>query len=176
MSLASALPLPSRLSEARGNPIRELWDRLSRVPGGDRLFTRAVGLAAPYTASIGARVEVLRRGHAEVTLRDRRAVRNHLSCVHAVALVNLAELAGNIALAYSLPDDARFIVAGLDIEYLEKARGKLRAVVDCPVPPSSERCEYRVPVDIQNAAGRVVARATLRTLVGPKPAGRRQFV
>jgi len=46
-------------------------------------------------------------------------------------------------------------------------------VVDCPVPPSSERCEYRVPVDIQNAAGRVVARATLRTLVGPKPASRR---
>lgn len=90
------------------------------MPGGKRLFTRIVGMAAPYTASIGARVRVLRRGHAEVTLEDRRAVGNHLRCVHAVALVNLAELTGNVAIAYSLPDDARFIGSGLSIEYLQR--------------------------------------------------------
>jgi acyl-coenzyme A thioesterase PaaI-like protein len=166
----SPFTLPSSFAEARGNPIRDLWNRLSRLPGGARLFSRAVGMAAPYTASIGARVKVLRVGHAEVTLRDRRRVRNHLRCVHAVALVNLAELTGNVALAYSLPDHARFIVAGLEIEYLKKARGLLTATSDCPVPESSERREYRVPVEIRDRSGDVVARATLRSLVGPKRA------
>lgn len=160
--------LPSRFAEARGNPIRDLWDRVHRLPGGSRLFSRAVGLAAPYTASIGAHVKVLRVGHSEVTLRDRRQVRNHLRCIHAVALVNLAELAGNVAIAYSLPDDARFIVAGLEIEYLKKARGSVTALVDCPVPETSERREYAVPVSIRNREGEEVARAKLRTLVGPK--------
>lgn len=169
MALSSSIAgrLPS-LAEARGNPVRELWDRLRRVPGGNRLFTRAIGLAAPYTGTIGARVEVLRRGHSEVILQDRRAVRNHLRCIHAIALANLAELAGNVALAYSMPDDARFIVAGMDIDYLKKARGTIRAVVSCPIPETAERREYEVLVSLQNAAGEEVARARLRTLIGPK--------
>jgi acyl-coenzyme A thioesterase PaaI-like protein len=154
---------------AKANAIRQMWDRLSPLPGGSRLFTRMVGLAAPYTASIGAHVEVLRRGHSEVTLRDRRAVRNHLTCVHAVALANLAELAGNIAVAYSLPDDARFIVKKMCVEYDKKARGTIRAVCDCPAIESSARREYDVAVRLLDAGGAEVARATLCTLVGPKP-------
>lgn len=154
---------------AKTNGIRQAWDRLSRLPGGSRLFTRMVGLAAPYTASIGAHVEVLRRGHSEVTLRDRRAVRNHLSCVHAVALANLAELAGNIAVAYSLPDDARFIVKSMSVDYDKKARGTIRAVCDCPVPETSERREYDVVVRLLDPSGTEVAHARLCTLVGPKP-------
>ncbi len=159
---------PSAIASSDRNVIRDLWDRLHRLPGGTLLFTKMIGLAAPYTGTIGAHVEVLRRGHAEVTLRDRRAVRNHLECVHAIALTNLAELAGNVAIAYSLPDDARFIVAGLSIEYAKKARGTIRAIADVPVPDSSERREYDVPVRMIDPKGDEVARATLRTLVGPK--------
>jgi uncharacterized protein (TIGR00369 family) len=158
------------ISTAKTNVIRDLWNRLEKLPGGRRVFSRLIGTAAPYTATVGARVEVLTRGHCEVTMRDRRAVRNHLSCVHAIALTNLAEVAGNVALAYAMPDDARFIVAGIEIEYLKKARGTIRARCDCPIPTSSARTEYRVPVSLENPAGEVVARATLRTLVGPKPA------
>lgn len=158
----------SAFSESRGNPVRQMWDRLHAIPGGRHLFTRAIGLAAPYTASIGACVEVLGPGHAEVTLTDRHGVRNHLRCLHAIALANLAELAGNVALAYSLPDDARFIVEKMEIEYLKKARGTIRAVSDCEVPATSERRAYKVPVSMRNAAGEEVARAVLSSLVGPK--------
>lgn len=167
MNLAS--PLKNLFSmEARGNPIREAWDKLHGLPGGTHLFSRLVGQLAPYTGTIGAHVESLERGRAVVTLPDRRAVRNHLRSVHAVALVNLAELAGNIALAYSLPDDARFIVAGLSIEYVKKARGTITARCEIPAPESAERREYQVPVTMEDASGEVVARATLRSLVGPK--------
>jgi acyl-coenzyme A thioesterase PaaI-like protein len=153
---------------ARHNGVRALWDAVSGVPGGKLVFSRAIGLAAPYTASIGAHVEVLRPGHAEVTMRDRRAVRNHIRCVHAVALANLAELTGNVALAYALPDDARFIVAGMSLTYDKKARGTIRAVADCEVPTSSERREILVRVSLRDPAGVEVTRAELRSLVGPK--------
>jgi acyl-coenzyme A thioesterase PaaI-like protein len=163
---------PKNLATAEYNAIRKLWDLVSPLPGGKQIFSRAIGYAAPYTGSIHAKVEQLRVGYAEVRLLDRPELRNHLASVHAVALVNLAELAGNAALAYSLPDDARFIVAGLSIEYLKKARGTIRATSECPVPPTSERKEYVVPVSMWNTAGEEVARAELRTLVGPKSAGR----
>jgi len=125
-------------------------------------------MAAPYTATIDARVFALEKGRAEVTMRDRRAVRNHIACVHAVALANLVELTGNLAVAYSLPDDGRFIVAKMEIEYVAKARGPLRAIATCDVFESSDRREIAVPVSIRNARGDEVTRATLTTLIGPK--------
>jgi acyl-coenzyme A thioesterase PaaI-like protein len=150
------------------NVIREAWDRLQAVPGGKLLFSAMVGRAAPYTGSIGARVEELGPGRSVVKLSDRRGLRNHLRSIHAVALVNLAELTGNVALAYSLPDDARFIVSGLSIEYLKKARGTITGTCACPVPETSARQELEVPVEMYDEAGDLVARCTLRSLVGPK--------
>jgi len=154
--------------EANGNFIRESWDRLHGLPGGKRLFSHLVGLAAPYTGTIGAYVVELQKGSAMVAMKDKRSLRNHLSSVHAVALVNLAELTGNIALAYSLPDDARFIVGGLSIEYLKKSRGVITASAICPVPETNERAELDVPVEMRDAKGDVVARAVLKSVVGPK--------
>jgi acyl-coenzyme A thioesterase PaaI-like protein len=154
--------------KGRRNFIRDSWDRLCRFPGGTRVFSRAVGMAAPYTATIDAHVVALGPGHSEVTMRDRRAVRNHIDCVHAVALANLVELTGNVAVAYSLPDDGRFIVSKMSLEYLAKARGPLRAVGTCPATLTSERRELEVTVSIFNAEGTEVTRGSMTTLVGPK--------
>ena len=160
--------LPNLSLDSDRNVVRDAWNLLAGLPGGKLLFSRMIGRMAPYTGSIGARVTAVRPGFAQVELDDRKAVRNHLDCVHAIALCNLAELAGNVGVAYSLPDDARFIVAGLSIEYVKKARGILRATSECPVPATSERLEYIVPVSIWNQIGEEVARAELRSLVGPK--------
>jgi uncharacterized protein (TIGR00369 family) len=147
--------------------IREGWQRLQPLPGGPRLFDRLIGLAIPYTGALGAEVLSLERGHARVRLRDRRAVRNHLDSIHAVALANLAELTGNLALVYSLPKDGRFIVKALSIEYLKKARGTILAECQCEPLSSAERREVQLSVELTDAGGAVVARARLTTLVGP---------
>lgn len=165
--LTRLLPVP-RLDGKR-NLLRDAWTLLSGMPGGRLVFSRLVGRMAPYTGSIHATVTVLRSGYAEVQMQDRRAVRNHLDCVHAIALANLAELAGNVALAYSLPDDARFIVSGMEIEYTKKARGTITAIGEPPVPRTAMRAQYDVPVTLRDASGDEVARVILHSLVGPKP-------
>jgi acyl-coenzyme A thioesterase PaaI-like protein len=117
---------------------------------------------------MGAAVQELGQGHARVTLADRRGVRNHLSCVHAVALANLVELTGNLALAYTLPDDARFIVSGMQLDYVKKARGTITGESQIPPIESSVRREYEVPVTLRDSSGDVVVHGSLKTLVGPK--------
>lgn len=156
------------IADGDRNVIRDLWDRLDGYPGGHRLFSRLIGRAAPYSGTIRSHVHELRTGYARLTMRDRPGLRNHLQSVHAIALANLAEFTGNLALAYSMPDDARFIVAGMNLDYLKKARGTLTGTCDCPTIESSERKEYAVPVVIKNEAGDVCVEATLRTLIGPK--------
>jgi acyl-coenzyme A thioesterase PaaI-like protein len=172
MAFADRLPIKlprfPRLNGSR-NLLRDIWNLLSGMPAGKIVFSRLVGRMAPYTGSIHATVTVLRAGYAEVQMSDRRSVRNHLDCVHAIALANLAELAGNVALMYSLPDDARFIVSGMDIEYTKKARGTITAVGEPPIPRTAARAQYDVPVTLRDAGGEQVARAVLHSLVGPKP-------
>ncbi len=168
LSQSLAFLSPRKALEGNRNAVRDLWDLVHKLPGGRRLFATVLGKAAPYTGTIPFEVRVLHRGRSEVVLFDRPDVRNHLQCIHAVALVNFAEVTGNIALAYGLPDDARFIVAGLSIEYLKKARGTIYGTCNLPPIPSSAKQEYDVHVVMRNEAGESVAKATLRTLVGPK--------
>jgi len=168
MAVTTFLGAEALTTETKINVVRAAWDRLGKFPGGNHIFSRMIGRLAPYTATMGAVVRELHEGYAKVTLADRRAVRNHLSCVHAVALANLVELTGNIALAYSLPDDARFIVAGMSLDYVKKARGTITG--ECHIPPieSSAKNEYDVPVTLRDESGTIVVNGMLRTLVGPK--------
>ncbi|HEY0253270.1 MAG TPA: hotdog fold domain-containing protein [Kofleriaceae bacterium] len=165
--LTKLLPLPKL--DGSSNMIRKLWDVVSSMPGGKLVFSRLVGRMAPYTGTIDARINVLRSGYCEATMADRHAVRNHLNSIHAIALCNLAEIAGNVALFYSMPDDARFIVSGIDIEYLKKARGTITAIGESPIPRTNARAPFDVSVTLRDARGETVAKATLHSLIGPKP-------
>lgn len=152
---------------APGPRLLRLWQRLAGRPGGAWLFSRLLGRMVPYTGTIAPRVEALAPGYARVRMRDRRRVRNHLHSIHAVALLNLAEVTSGLALTAGLPADARAILTALSIEYLKKARGPLHAECRCVVPETNERREHTVEAVIRDAEGEVVARAAARWLVGP---------
>jgi acyl-coenzyme A thioesterase PaaI-like protein len=148
--------------------IRQEWERWSVRPGGKTIFSVLLGRLVPYSGTIGARIEALRPGYARVTLRDRRKVRNHLRSIHAIALMNVAELATGLALNYAMRPDARSILKGLSIDYTKKARGTLTAEANAPVLESNEEREITVSTDIRDAEGDVVATAHARWLVGPR--------
>jgi len=165
-ALESARAL-ARSKEAPAALLRSAWAWFSPLPGGKRVFSEIIGRSAPYTGTVGAVVEELRPGYSRVRMPDRPGNRNHLRCVHAVALVNLVELTGNLALSFALPEDARFIVSGISIEYHKKARGPITGVCHAPRVTSPERREYPITVELSDEAGVVVATGKVRTLVGP---------
>ena len=152
------------------NKTLALYDRFRRWPAGHWLFTRAICFKAPYFASIRPRITVLEPGRCEATLRHRRAVTNHLRTVHAIALCNLAELAGGMMTEASLPDGMRWIPKGMTVEYRKKAVGTMHAVATpaIPVVAATEGYELPVVIDVTDPGGDIVFRATIAMWLSPK--------
>jgi len=146
------------------------WQRLCRVPGGKWLFSRIVCRKAPYFASIRPRIIELRPGRAEVRIRKRHAVLNHLGGMHAIAMCNMAELAGGMVTDVTIPDTHRWIPKGMTVRYLQKASTDLRAVAELEfLPAVGDSAEIPVTVDVFDADGEAVCRAVIRMWLSRKP-------
>ena len=107
--------------QSPGKRLLATWRRLKPLPGGQWLFARVFAHMVPYSGSVRPRIRVLEPGRAEVEIPDRRANRNHLASVHAIALMNVAEQASGLAMLVGLPDGVRAIVTRISMEYLKKA-------------------------------------------------------
>ena len=150
--------------------VLDLYRRITRWPAGHWLFSRAVCIKAPYFSSIRPRIDLLEPGRCVASLRHRRGVTNHIGTVHAIALCNLAELAGGLAIDAGLPSSMRWIPKGMTVEYLRKAVGTMRAVATTAQPVAEADAGYELPVevDVTDPAGVPVFRARIAMWVSPR--------
>lgn len=152
-----------------GQRILAIHRRLEGRPGGSWIFGHIMARMVPYTGTIKPTVEELRPGYARVSIQDRRAVRNHLGSVHAIALANLGEFASGLASLTGLPGNVRGIVVGLHVEYFKKARGPLVAESHSRAPDSVDvPVDHPVVAEIKDGDGDVVARVTADWRLSPR--------
>jgi len=148
-----------------------LWRRLFRMPGGKWWFSRLLCMKAPYFGSIRPRIRELRPGYCEVHVKKRRAVLNHIGTVHAIAMCNMAELAGGCVTEVSIPPTHRWIPKGMTVQYLRRAETDLRAVAELgPLPQLGAAAELPVTVNIKDMSGREVFRAVITMWVSSRKA------
>lgn len=146
-----------------------IWQRLATNPRGKWLFSRIVCFKAPYFRSIRPRFVELRPGYGEVSMRKRRAVQNHIGTVHAIAMCNMAELAGGTMTEVTVPRTHRWIPKGMTVEYLKKATTDLTAVATPDAEPDwSTACDYKVNVAVKDRSGETVFHAVITMWVSPK--------
>ena len=151
-------------------PVLALYNKFSRWPLGNWLFSRAVCFKAPYFATIAPTFLRLEPGHCEAVMPDRRRVHNHIGTVHAIALCNLAELVAGVMTDASVPDGMRWIPKGMSVHYLKKATGMQRAVASPTIPLVASDTGYDLPVnvDVYDTSGERVFNAEIRMWVSPK--------
>lgn len=146
-----------------------IWKRLVSMPGGKWAFSRLVCFKAPYFGSIRPRFEELRPEYCELRIPKRRAVLNHLGTVHAIAMCNMAELAGGTMTEVTVPPTHRWIPKGMVVEYLKKASTDLVAVATPESKPDwSVPGEYKVKVVVRDQEGEAVFHASITMWISPK--------
>lgn len=151
------------------SPAMSAWNKFSVLPGGKSLFSRFLCWKAPYFSSISPRFIELRPGYCKIAVKKRRKVQNHLGTVHAIAMCNMAELAGGTMTDVSIPSTHRWIPKGMTVEYLAKAETDLHAIATIdPIPKFEQSSELPVTVNVFDSTDQNVFRAIITMWVSRK--------
>jgi len=156
--------------------VAELYRKTTTLPVvgplvGDRLFSAAFALKAPYFASIRPRFTVLEPNHAELVIPKRRAVHNHLGTVHAIALCNGLEAAMGALAEATIPSHKRWIPKGMEVSYTAKATTDITCIAETdPEQWTSDDPDLPVRVRGVRKDGTVVIEGVIRLWVTEKPA------
>ena len=110
--------------------VLQLWNRAQRLPGGERLFSVAFSQMAPYFASVRPRFTEIRPNRAELVIRKRRRVHNHLGTVHAIALCNGLEAAMGALAEATIPAGKRWIPKGMEVAYTARASSDITCIAE----------------------------------------------
>jgi acyl-coenzyme A thioesterase PaaI-like protein len=148
-----------------------LYRRVSRLPRGDVIFSRLFTLKAPYFATVGPRFVELRPNYAELVIRKRRRVHNHIKTVHVIAICNGLEAAMGALAEASVPSSKRWIPKGMEVSYTAKAVSDITCIAETD-PEQWTGTDPDVPVRVRGVRddGTVVVEGIIRLWVTDKPA------
>jgi acyl-coenzyme A thioesterase PaaI-like protein len=146
-----------------------LWNKASALPQGARVFSVLFGQKAPYFASVRPRFTRLEPNRAELVIKKRRRVHNHLKTVHAIALCNGLEAAMGALAEATIPADERWIPKGMEVAYTAKATSDITCIAETD-PEQWTSGEPDLPVRVRGvrADGTVVIEGEIRLWVTPR--------
>ena len=147
------------------------YKKITSLPAGHFLFSKAIGFIAPFFGKIKPKVIELKPAYCEVEIKDRWGVRNHIGTVNAGALCTLAELVGGMALDTVVPNNMRWIPRGMTVAYIKKASGTLNAVSTFD-PNAFSEGDFVVPIVVKNRLGETVFTADINFYISQNKAKR----
>ena len=149
--------------------VLDLWRKTSALPLGNRVFSLVFSQKAPYFATIRPRFTVVEPNRAELVIRKRRGVHNHIGTVHAIALCNGLEAAMGALAEASIPRERRWIPKGREVAYTAKADPDITCIAETdPEQWTAEVGEgYDLPVRVRGVRtdGTVVVEGEIRLWV-----------
>ena len=151
--------------------VLDLWNSTTKLPQGQRVFSVLFAQKAPHFAPIRPRFTEIRPNHAELVIRKRRRVHNHIGTVHAIALCNGLEAAMGALAEATIPPGKRWIPKGMDVSYTAKADSDVTCIAETD-PAQWTSGDPDLPVRVRGVRrdGTVVVESTIRLWLSDKPA------
>lgn len=145
-----------------------LYQKVTALPQGKRLFSVLYGQKAPYFASIHLSVEEMRPHVGRVVIPKRRSVTNHIGTVHAIAACNGLEAAMGLLAEATCPPDMRWLPKGMDVQYLAKSTTALTCTAETTDADWAAAPDVPVTVKAVTTDGTVTVAGTIHLWVTPK--------
>ncbi|MBE7214664.1 DUF4442 domain-containing protein [Shewanella benthica] len=118
------------MTQQRPTKVMALYNKVTRFPFGNKIFSVMVSRMAPYFGSIKPLITNLRPHYCECFIKKRNAVHNHIKTVHVIAICNGLEMAMGVMAEASIPQHLRWIPKGMSLDYTAKAGSDIRCVAE----------------------------------------------
>lgn len=151
------------------NYLLNLYNKITRLPAGDKIFSMFFARKAPYFATISPTITQLRPNFCEVRFKKHKSVENHIRTVHVIAICNALECAMGACAEASIPSDLRWIPKGMDVKYTAKATTDIRATAEIDPASWGPNKEVDVIVKAMRDDDTVVVEGVIHLWVTEKP-------
>jgi acyl-coenzyme A thioesterase PaaI-like protein len=151
--------------------VMDLYNQVTRLPAGNRLFSLLFSQKAPYFATVRPKFVELRPNYAELRIKKRRGVQNHIGTVHVIAICNGLEAAMGALAEVTIPSDKRWIPKGMEVSYTAKASSDITCIAETDADAWTGD-DPDLPVRVRGVRddGTVVVDGVIRLWVTEKPA------
>jgi len=160
------------------NTLSRIVSKFAVLPAGARasLISRIFGRVVPFVGTAGLVYEELTPERVVVSIRNRRAVRNHIKGVHAAAMALVAETATGFVVGMNIPDDSLVLIKSLQVDYYKRTQGDMKAVAtlspeQIALIRSTPKGEVNVPVVVTDESGEEPIKCTMLWAWVPKKKG-----
>ncbi len=116
------------MTKEKPTKVMSLYNRVTRLPFGNKIFSVLVSRMAPYFGTIKPLITTLKANYCECLIKKRNAVHNHIKTVHVIAICNGLEMAMGVMAEASIPKHLRWIPKGMSLDYTAKAGSDIRCV------------------------------------------------
>jgi acyl-coenzyme A thioesterase PaaI-like protein len=93
-----------------------------------KLLSFVFGRIIKFAGTAKVRIDQLEFTTAQLTLKNRRKVQNHIGSVHAAATGLLGESATGFLIGMHIPDDKIPLLKSMHVDYVKRSQGDLVAV------------------------------------------------
>ena len=150
--------------------VMDLYNQVNRFPAGKKIFSLLFSQKAPYFGTVSPRFVELRPNYAELRIKKRRRVQNHIGTVHVIAICNGLEAAMGALAEVTIPADRRWIPKGMEVSYTAKATSDITCIAETD-PAAWTGDDPDLPVRVRGVRedGTVVVEGVIRLWVTEKP-------
>ncbi len=146
---------------AKKNQLNKIVSKINALPE----FLRAKALSTffgkmvKFTGTTGITIEELTTSRATISLKNKKAVQNHIGSVHAVASILIAESATGYLVGMNIPDSSVPVIKTIKADYVKRAKGDMKAVAKLSSSQikdmqTLEKGETIVPVTVTDGDGK----------------------
>jgi len=155
------------MNNLKPNKLMSIYNKVSKLPFGNKIFSMLVANKAPYFGTINPKITDLRINYCECLIKKRNAVHNHIKTVHVIAICNGLEMAMGVMAEASIPKNLRWIPKGMSLDYTAKAGSDIL----CTAEVNQEQWQVgdmNVPVIAYDTNGVVVVKGEIKLWISDK--------
>jgi uncharacterized protein (TIGR00369 family) len=157
------------------NRLSKMVGKVNKLPESTRAWTLSaiLGRIVRFAGTAGTKVLKLTPNECIVVMPNKKKVQNHIGSVHAAAMALMAESATGFITGLSVPDDRILVIRNLELEYIRRATGDMKAVASfsdeqVAYIKETEKGDIEVPLVITDSTGAETVKARMVWAWTPK--------